>query len=215
MFFCALRKLLYLCKYEIKTHNKANKMNTAEERSIFKCIKTLEGHSGCVNSVAYSPDGSRIISSSYKFIPGKFLFKKDKTIGIIEIWDAKKGKCLKTLEGHLDCVTSVVYSPDGKYIVSGSRDKTIKIWDANTVECLKTLKGHSEGVNSVAYSPDSSRIISGSDEGTIKIWDFNTRRCLKTLKGHSWIVHSVAYSPDGTKIISCSADKTIKIWGEE
>ncbi|MEE1227228.1 MAG: hypothetical protein UHM08_09025, partial [Bacteroidales bacterium] len=94
----------------------------------FKCLKTLEGDSEGVLSVAYSPDGTKIISSS-----------EDNTI---KIWDANTEECLKTLEGHSYWVRSVTYSPDGTKITSGSRDRTIKIWDANTGECLKTLEGH-------------------------------------------------------------------------
>ena len=94
----------------------------------FTCLKTLEGHLSVVYSVAYSPDGTKIISGSY-----------DQTI---KIWDANTGECLKTLEGHIEPVQSVAYSPDGTKIISGSVDKTIKIWDANTGQCLKTLERH-------------------------------------------------------------------------
>ena len=86
----------------------------AQDVSKFKCLKTLEGHSHEVISVAYSPDGTKIISGS-----------KDKTI---KIWDANTGQCLKTLEGHTGTVRSVAYSPDGTKIISGSWDDTIKIW---------------------------------------------------------------------------------------
>ena len=74
----------------------------------------MKGHSDAIESVAYSPDGTKIISDSW-----------DRTI---KIWDANTGECLKTLEGHLDYVYSVAYSPDGTKIVSGSSDHTIKIW---------------------------------------------------------------------------------------
>ena len=122
----------------------------------FICLKTLEGHSNYVRSVAYSPDGTKIISGS-----------EDNTI---KIWDANTGECLKTLEGHSNYVNSVAFSPDGTKIISGSNDDTIKIWDANTGECLKTLEGHSDNVRSVAYSPDGTKIISGSYDNTIMIW---------------------------------------------
>ena len=102
----------------------------AQDVSKFKCLKTLYGHSYWIVSVAYSPDGKRIISGS-----------GDKTI---KIWDANIGRCLNSLEGHSGVVTSVAYSPDGTKIISGSRDNTIKIWDANTGQCLKTLEGHSD-----------------------------------------------------------------------
>ncbi|MEE1226930.1 MAG: hypothetical protein UHM08_07510 [Bacteroidales bacterium] len=79
-----------------------------------QCLKTLEGHSDFVHSVAYSPDGTRIISGS--------------RYGTIKIWEANTGECLNTLEGHLDEVRYVAFSPDGTKIISGSDDKTVKIW---------------------------------------------------------------------------------------
>ena len=80
-----------------------------------KCLKTLEGHSREVLSVAYTTDGTKIVSGS-----------ADNTI---KIWDANTGQCLKTLEGHSEMVESVAYSPDGTKIISGSSDKTVKIWE--------------------------------------------------------------------------------------
>ena len=198
----------YLLKIELaeqieKRKNADKPIPTPEPTKFkeYKLLQTLEGHSRTVNSVAYSPNGKRIISGS-----------DDRTI---KIWDANTGECLQTLKGHSDYVKSVAYSPDGTKIISGSYDNTVKIWDANTGQCIKTLKGHSGRVNSVAYSPDGKRIISGSDDNTIKIWDANTGECLKTFEGHLDIIWSVAYSPDGTKIVSGSEDKTIKIWGIE
>ncbi|MEE0888922.1 MAG: hypothetical protein U0L57_01780, partial [Bacteroidales bacterium] len=66
-------------------------------------------------SVAFSPDGTKIISGSVD----------DATV---KIWDANTGECLKTLKEHLDSVWSVAFSPDGTKIISGSADYTIKIW---------------------------------------------------------------------------------------
>ena len=176
-------------------------------------LKTLKGHTGNVTSLAFSPDGSRIVSGS--------------TDACLKIWNANTGVCIKNIEGvidnsggnwlknfegHLSPVSSVAYSPDGKYIVSGSYDGIIKIWDANTGKYLKTLLGGSRTIFSLAFSPDGSRIVSCSVDNTIKIWNANTGECIKTLKGDNDRFYSVAYSPDGTKIISCSADRYIKIW---
>ena len=79
-----------------------------------QCLQTLEGHIKPVWSVAFSPDGTKIISSSLD--------------DNIKIWDANTGECLKTLEGHAWIVRSVAYSPDGTKIISGSDDATVKIW---------------------------------------------------------------------------------------
>ena len=114
-------------------------------------------------------------------------------------------------KGHTSWINSIAISPDGKYIVSGSWDKTIKIWDFKTAECLNTLEGQNS-VSSIAISPDGKYIVSGSDDGIIKILDFRTLECLNTLEGHKDSVNSIAISPDGKYIVSGSWDDTIKIW---
>ena len=78
-------------------------------------IATLEGHTGAVWSVAFSPDGTILASGA-----------ADNTI---TLWDMTTGEPIVTLEGHTDEVYSVAFSPDGKMIVSASRDRTIKLWD--------------------------------------------------------------------------------------
>ncbi|AVQ71970.1 hypothetical protein B5D77_12250 [Microcystis sp. MC19] len=117
----------------------------------------------------------------------------------------------KTLTGHSYRVNSVVYSPDGRYLASGSLDKTIKIWEVATGKGLRTLTGHSGVVLSVAYSPDGRYLASGSQDKTIKIWEVATGK-VRTLTGHSSEFLSVVYSPDGRYLASGSSDKTIKIW---
>ena len=159
---------------------------------------TLEGHSGFVNSVCWSPDGKYFASGSY-----------DETV---KIWDVKSGKELKTLEGHSDCVNSVCWSPDGKYLASGSYDATVKIWDAKSGECILTFEGHSSSVRSVCWSPYGKYLASGSWDNTVKIWDAKSGKELKTLNGHSRGVESVSWSPDGKYFVSGSYDETVKIW---
>ena len=117
----------------------------------------------------------------------------------------------KTLKGHALHVLSVVFSPDGKLIVSGSGDKTLKIWDAETGQELETLKGHSEPIIAVLLSPDGKLIVSGSLDKTLIIWDANSGKKMQKLEGHIGPVFSVAFSPDGLRIIS-GGDFTVKVW---
>ena len=126
--------------------------------------------------------------------------------------DISKFTCLKTLKGHSDWVESVSWSPDGKYLASGSYDDTVIIWDAKSGEKLKTLEGHSSYVNSVSWSPDGRYLASGSVDKTVIIWNAKSGEKLKTLKGHSNSVYSVSWSPDGNYLASGSDDKTVIIW---
>ncbi|KAE9406405.1 WD40 repeat-like protein [Gymnopus androsaceus JB14] len=163
-------------------------------------VNIFQAH-GLTLSVAFSPNGQKIVSGS-----------GDKTI---RVWDSNTGKQLgDSLQGHEDLVRSVAFSPDGQKIVSGSDDKTIRVWDSNTGKQLgDPLQGHEDWVHSVAFSPDGQKIVSGSGDKTIRVWDSNTGKQLgDPLQGHEDLVHSVAFSPDDQKIVSGSDDKTIRVW---
>ena len=108
------------------------------------------------------------------------------------IWNAIAGKQTLTLRGHSGWVTSLAFSPDGKRIVSGSRDKVIKIWDTLNGRDLRSLRGHTNTVNSVAFSPDGKMIASGSSDKTIKVWSSSTGEVILTLEGHTDSVNSIA-----------------------
>ncbi|KIJ36187.1 hypothetical protein M422DRAFT_179718, partial [Sphaerobolus stellatus SS14] len=113
-----------------------------------------------------------------------------------------------------DAVWAVAFSPNGKHIVSGSRDKTIQIWDAKTGEAVgDPLQGHQDSVMTVAFSRDGKHIVSGSRDKTIRIWDAKTGEAVgEPHQGHQHSVWTVAFSPDGKHIVSGSEDKTIRIW---
>jgi WD40 repeat protein len=114
--------------------------------------------------------------------------------------------------GHTDFVSAVAVSPDGRFIVSGSRDRTVKVWDAQSGALLRSLKGHTDFVSAVAVSPDGRFIVSGSWDRTVKVWDAQSGALLRSLKGHTDFVFAVAVSPDGRFIVSGSHDRTVKVW---
>ena len=120
-----------------------------------------------------------------------------------------------SIYGHTGGVGSVSFSPDGKWIVSGARDKTIKIFNAITGEKIRTLKGHTKPITCVSFSPDGRRIASAGEDHTIRIWDAKNGKKIHTLKGHANDVYAVSFSPDNGRIVSCSSDRTSKIWDVE
>ena len=117
--------------------------------------------------------------------------------------------------GHVDGVTAVAWSPDGRRIVTGSYDATIRVWDAVTGEELLSLE-HGSQVESVVWSSDGGRIAAGFGDG-VRVWDAVTGEELLSLEcGRG--VESVVWSPDGSCIVT-SSDDGVRVWdavtGEE
>ncbi|KAJ7234945.1 quinon protein alcohol dehydrogenase-like superfamily [Mycena rebaudengoi] len=135
------------------------------------------------------------------------------------IWDVEMHRQVGMLTGHTDLVTSVAFSTDNRWIVSGSRDCTIRIWNAKTHQQTGLpLTGHTTGVLSVMFSPDSQRIVSGAGDGdyTLRVWDAETGQQLgKDFTAHTRDVTSVAFSPNGTHVVSGSHDRTVRIWSPD
>ncbi|MHC4996326.1 MAG: protein kinase domain-containing protein, partial [Planctomycetota bacterium] len=125
---------------------------------------------------------------------------------------SQKSLALMTLEGHDDLVKSVDWSPDGRYIASGSDDATLRVWDASTGSLLHTLKGHEDNISEVAWSPGGDRLASGSSDRTVKIWNPKTWQPILNLVGHTGGVNSIAWSPDGSQLASAGLDSFIKVW---
>ena len=126
-------------------------------------------HSSYVESVAFSPDGSRIVSGSAD--------------NSIKVWNVSTGICERTLNGHSRYVWSVAFSPDGSRIVSGSEDFSIKVWNVSTGTCERTLE-HGEHVVSISFSDDGSQLISKS-VSSCKIWNVANGSCVDTIPSSS------------------------------
>ncbi|MEG4199540.1 serine/threonine-protein kinase [Microcoleus sp. Pol12A5] len=121
-------------------------------------------------------------------------------------------RCVHTLVGHSNAVTSVAFSPDGATLASGSEDKTIEMWKLETGKRWYTLTAHSDWVTCVAFSPDGASLASGGRDKMIHIWDLNKGKWWYALAGHSDRVSAVAFSRDGQVLASGSRDKTVQLW---
>ncbi|KAG8867194.1 hypothetical protein FRC20_006482 [Serendipita sp. 405] len=159
----------------------------------------LKGHGDGVWSLAFSPDGLKLVSGS-----------SDNTI---RIWNLQTRSHMITLEGHTHTVLSVTFSLDNQKVVSGSHDKTVRVWNFKKGE-EEQKQIYNSSVWSVAFSSNSSKIACGCSDGTIHVWDLEGGE-VTILQGHADAVLSVAFSPDNRKVVSGSHDTTVRLWDLE
>lgn len=135
-------------------------------------VERLEGHKDSVYSVAFSPNGKDLYSGSL-----------DNTIKMWELssprgvpmGNAPKGGFNKTtFVGHKDFVLSVAPSPDGQWLVSGSKDRCVHFWDPRTAQMQLSLQGHKNSVISVSVSPIGNLFATGSGDCRARIWSYET-----------------------------------------
>ncbi len=114
------------------------------------------------------------------------------------------------LKGHDDAVLCAAYSPDGKTIASGGKDRRVLLWDAGTGTIQRALALPQE-VRGVAFLPDGAGLLTASGI-TVRLWDLHTGQELRRFSGHAGAVASLAVFADGKRFASAGQDKTIRVW---
>jgi WD40 repeat protein len=150
-----------------------------------------------INDLAFSPDGSRLVSGNED--------------GTAMVWDVPSGKRLGALASgkSAGAVLAVAYSADGKTIVTGGEDHTIRLWRADTRELLRELTGHAFGIVDLAFTTDGRKLVSGSLDKTVRVWDVATGSQEDVLQGHTDVVTSVAINGNH---LATAADDGIRLW---
>ncbi|MHB1560438.1 MAG: protein kinase domain-containing protein [Isosphaeraceae bacterium] len=166
-----------------------------------KLVARLRGHKNAIPKVAFSPDGTRVVTGS-----------TDQTA---RLWDGRTGQLVAELTGHSGRVLDARFSPDGTRVVTASEDATLRIWDAAKGGLVGVLRGHHDGFwmdDQMIFTADGSRLISGSLDGTVRIWDMSLAERNGVLRGHEGYVYDVAFSPDGNQVATAAWDGTARLW---
>jgi WD40 repeat protein len=161
----------------------------------------LMGHAGPISAVAFSPDGSKIVTASED--------------GTARVWWSES-KEPRILGKHANYVEKVAFSDDGKRVASASRDKTVGIWTLDGSIPPVSLQGATDWVRSVAFSPDGKTALTASEDGEVRVWNLETRE----VQAHRQVdgLFHAAFSPRDASVKSIitatrgKGDVTVKVW---
>jgi hypothetical protein len=160
----------------------------------------LAGHKDLIHEVVFSPDQKQLATCSYD--------------RLIELWDVKTGKEIRTLKDHSDAVYGLAFSPDSKLLASASADRAVKIWDAATGRRLHTLGESTDWVYAVSWSPDGRHVAAAGVDKSIRVWRVSEKaaRLVQAVFAHDGPITRLNYSTDGKTIYSLGEDRFLKSW---
>ena len=116
------------------------------------------------------------------------------------------------MDAHTDAVNHVAFSPNGKYLLTASVDKTAVLWDIKRRIPIKSFNRHNQAVSYAGFSPDGSKIITTSMDNIAYLWDIKTGKRLKKLLGHKKGILHAAFSPDGDYVATAGGGGNVRIW---
>ena len=166
-----------------------------------------------IGNYIFSQDLNYLLFTS---ISDNYYRAEDQADTVLTLMNIAK-KQMVDIMGHDGPVNCYAFSPDGQFIITGSKDSTVKLWDLKGQE-LRTFSGHKGSVYSIAFSLDGQYIVSGSEDNTAKLWDRNGKE-LRTFSGHLAPVSGIAcLMTDRGKngyVLTETRDGVAKLWNLE
>lgn len=164
-----------------------------------KVLHRIEGHSGSITALAFSPDGKTLISGA---VPGATGTSRKQ---LVALWDVTTGKEIRRLGGTAHVQGPFAFSPDGKVLAAGSYS-SIQLWDLATGDLLNRSAAHKEGVCRIAFSPDGKTVATSSYDGGVRTWETGTGKHLRMLADRPWGVPHVAFASQGKHLVFAELD---------
>ncbi|KAF9922314.1 hypothetical protein FBU30_007601 [Linnemannia zychae] len=157
-------------------------------------ISLTECKSSLIKSIAYSPDGSKIVLGHEN--------------GRLRLWEFNTSNLIHW-KGHDEAINMVAFSPNGHWIASCSKDKTIKLWDAHKGEFAFSLAGHVRSTSAIVFSPNSLVLATGSSDKTVRLWDLTANRT-EYIKNRKSEAENSIFSIDGRHVITANRSGIVR-----
>jgi eukaryotic-like serine/threonine-protein kinase len=190
-------------------------------RLFHRDLLTVKAYPGGVDSVAFTPDGKRLVTSGTSRPQQKYL---ERRLGEVRLWDAATGQPLRfDLGGRADKVARAVLSPDGTHLAATQFNHAILIWDLATGRLVTLYGPETQIAYSIAFSPDGKRLVSmyrphddrslNDSPRSIRIWDLASRQAVVTINGFSYLTALPSLSPDGKLLVAADMTKArVQVW---
>jgi WD40 repeat protein len=203
-------------------------------------VRELRGHKGDVMDLAFSPEGSLLVTVSWdesartwdvatgrelrvyepgganfahmRFSPDGRLVAGTCRDGTTKVWDPRSGVEVVSLGARKGEAIGVAWSPDGSRLYVGGQDKEIVAWDTATWTEAGVLRGHTSEVYALVTTPDGRALVSASEDSTLRIWDLAGDAEPRVLVGHTGPIYNLCLNADGSRIASGSFDNTVRLW---
>ena len=163
-------------------------------------ILKQQGHFDAANAIAYSPDGTRVVTASDD--------------GKLKLWDLSTGFCIVTFTEHTSGVTACEFARRGNVLFSASLDGSVRAWDLVRYRNFRVFTGRTRmSFSSLAIDPSGEVVCAGSnDSSDVIVWSVQTGQLLDELAGHEAPISSLSFAPSGSMLASASWDHTIRLW---